>query len=106
EIERMGDATVGEILKRLPGVTVGGRPGRGGDPRMRGLGGGSVDVDVGVGVAVGVGVGADAGSTAGAGAACARARPAAHSTATAPAPRMPKVKAFGACKALRNARRA
>ena len=44
EIERMGDATVGEILKRLPGVTVGGRPGRGGDPRMRGLGGGYTQI--------------------------------------------------------------
>ncbi len=40
----MGDATVGEILKRLPGVTVGGRPGRGGDPRMRGLGGGYTQI--------------------------------------------------------------
>ncbi|MBP8271237.1 MAG: Plug domain-containing protein, partial [Sphaerotilus sp.] len=30
EIERMGDATVSEVLKRLPGVTLGGgRPGRG-----------------------------------------------------------------------------
>jgi len=44
EIERMGDATVGEILKRLPGVTLGGRPGRGGDPRMRGLGGGYTQI--------------------------------------------------------------
>ncbi len=44
DIERMGDATVGEILKRLPGVTVGGRPGRGGDPRMRGLGGGYTQI--------------------------------------------------------------
>ncbi len=44
EIERMGDATVGELLKRLPGVTVGGRPGRGGDPRMRGLGGGYTQI--------------------------------------------------------------
>ncbi len=44
EIERMGDATLGEILKRLPGVTVGGRPGRGGDPRMRGLGGGYTQI--------------------------------------------------------------
>lgn len=40
EIERMGDSTVGEILKRLPGITMPGRPGRGGTPRMRGLGGG------------------------------------------------------------------
>ena len=40
EIERFGDGTVGEILKRLPGVTTQGRPGRGGAPRMRGLGSG------------------------------------------------------------------
>ena len=40
EIERFGDGTVGEILKRLPGVTTQGRPGRGGPPRMRGLGSG------------------------------------------------------------------
>jgi outer membrane receptor for ferrienterochelin and colicins len=40
EIEKFGDATVGEVLKRLPGVTTGGRPGRGGDVRMRGMGGG------------------------------------------------------------------
>ncbi|MDC8772791.1 TonB-dependent receptor plug domain-containing protein [Roseateles albus] len=40
EIERFGDATVGEVLKRLPGVTTGGRPGRGGDIRMRGMGNG------------------------------------------------------------------
>jgi iron complex outermembrane receptor protein len=40
EIERFGDTTMGELLKRLPGVTVPGRPGRGGAPRMRGLGGG------------------------------------------------------------------
>ncbi len=39
EIERFGDATVGEVLKRLPGVTMPGAPGRGGGPRMRGLGG-------------------------------------------------------------------
>ena len=38
EIERFGDSTVGEVLKRLPGVTVQGPPGRGGPPRMRGLG--------------------------------------------------------------------
>ena len=40
EIERFGDSTVGEVLKRLPGVTMPGPPGRGGPPRMRGLGGG------------------------------------------------------------------
>ncbi|HET7794318.1 MAG TPA: TonB-dependent receptor [Rhizobacter sp.] len=41
EIERYGDSTIGETLKRLPGVTVGGAPGRGGGGvRMRGLGSG------------------------------------------------------------------
>ncbi len=40
ELDRNGDSSVGEILKRLPGVTVGGRPGRGGDIRMRGMGNG------------------------------------------------------------------
>jgi iron complex outermembrane receptor protein len=40
EIDRFGDSTVGEVLKRLPGVTMPGAPGRGGGPRMRGLGGG------------------------------------------------------------------
>jgi iron complex outermembrane receptor protein len=44
EIDKFGDATLGEVLRRLPGVTVpsggggGGRPG--GGPRMRGLGAG------------------------------------------------------------------
>ncbi|MBL0149983.1 MAG: TonB-dependent receptor [Ideonella sp.] len=40
EIDRMGDSTLGEVLKRLPGVTMGGPPGRGGNPSMRGMGGG------------------------------------------------------------------
>lgn len=40
EIDRMGDATLGEVLKRLPGVTMGGPPGRGNQPRMRGMGSG------------------------------------------------------------------
>ena len=39
ELDRNGDSTVGEILKRLPGVTVGGKPGRGGAVRMRGMAG-------------------------------------------------------------------
>ena len=30
EIEKQGDATLGDVLKRLPGVTVQGAPGRGG----------------------------------------------------------------------------
>ncbi len=44
EILRNGDTTVGEVLKRLPGVTVGGVQGRGGDIRMRGLGSGYTQV--------------------------------------------------------------
>ncbi len=44
EIERFGDSTVGEVLKRLPGVTTQGPPGRGGPPRMRGLGGGYTQI--------------------------------------------------------------
>jgi len=41
ELDRNGDTSVGEILKRLPGVTMGGAPGRGGGGvRMRGLGNG------------------------------------------------------------------
>lgn len=38
EIERYGDSTLGELFKRLPGVTTSGRPGHGGAPRMRGMG--------------------------------------------------------------------
>ncbi len=38
EIERYGDSTVGELLRRLPGVTQQGAPGRGGRIAMRGLG--------------------------------------------------------------------
>jgi iron complex outermembrane receptor protein len=44
EIERFGDSTVGEVLKRLPGVTIGGTPGRGGAPRLRGLGSGYTQI--------------------------------------------------------------
>jgi len=40
EIEKFGDSSVGEVLRRLPGVTTPGAPGRGGPPRMRGLGNG------------------------------------------------------------------
>jgi iron complex outermembrane receptor protein len=40
ELDRNGDSNVGEILKRLPGVTMGGAPGRGAGVRMRGLGSG------------------------------------------------------------------
>ena len=44
EIERYGDSNLGDVLKRLPGVTIGGRPGRGGDIRMRGLGSGYTQI--------------------------------------------------------------
>ena len=44
EIERFGDSSLGEVLKRLPGVTTGGRPGRGGDIRMRGMGSGYTQI--------------------------------------------------------------
>ena len=40
EIDKFGDATLGEVLRRLPGVTTPGAPGRGGPPRLRGLGSG------------------------------------------------------------------
>ncbi|MBL8335097.1 MAG: TonB-dependent receptor plug domain-containing protein, partial [Rubrivivax sp.] len=44
EIERFGDSTVGEVLRRLPGITMPGPPGRGGPPRMRGLGAGYTQI--------------------------------------------------------------
>jgi outer membrane receptor for ferrienterochelin and colicins len=44
ELDRNGDSNIGDILKRLPGVTIGGRPGRGGDIRMRGMGGGYTQI--------------------------------------------------------------
>ena len=44
ELDRNGDSAVTEILKRLPGVTIGGRPGRGGGVRMRGLGNGYTQI--------------------------------------------------------------
>ena len=44
ELDRNGDSNLGDILKRLPGVTMGGRPGRGGEIRMRGLGSGYTQV--------------------------------------------------------------
>lgn len=40
EIDKFGDSSLGEVLRRLPGVTTPGAPGRGGPPRMRGLGNG------------------------------------------------------------------
>lgn len=44
EIDKQGDATIGEVLKRLPGITLGGPPGRGGAIRMRGLGNGYTQI--------------------------------------------------------------
>ncbi|MDZ5457720.1 TonB-dependent receptor plug domain-containing protein [Azohydromonas lata] len=44
DIERFGDASLGEVLKRLPGVTLDGAPGRGGSPRLRGLGNGYTQI--------------------------------------------------------------
>lgn len=44
EIERFGDTTAGEVLRRLPSVTLGGRPGRGGEIRLRGMGGGFTQI--------------------------------------------------------------
>lgn len=40
ELLRFGDQSVGDALRRLPGITVGGVAGRGGEIRMRGLGNG------------------------------------------------------------------
>ncbi len=37
ELERQGDSTIGEVLKRLPGISIDGPPGRFGAVRMRGL---------------------------------------------------------------------
>jgi outer membrane receptor for ferrienterochelin and colicins len=44
ELDRMGDSSLGEVLKRLPGVSIGGAPGRGGQIRMRGMGGGYTQI--------------------------------------------------------------
>jgi iron complex outermembrane receptor protein len=44
EIDRYGDSSIAETLRRLPGVTSGGRPGRGGEPRLRGMGGGYTQI--------------------------------------------------------------
>jgi outer membrane receptor for ferrienterochelin and colicins len=44
ELDRNGDSNLGDVLKRLPGVTIGGRAGRGGEVRMRGLGSGYTQV--------------------------------------------------------------
>jgi outer membrane receptor for ferrienterochelin and colicins len=44
ELEQFGDTNLGEAMRRLPGVTTGGRPGRPGAPQMRGLGGGFTQI--------------------------------------------------------------
>lgn len=44
ELTRFGDTTVGDVLKRVPGVTVTGVPGRSGEIRMRGLGNGYTQI--------------------------------------------------------------
>ncbi|MGB8764282.1 MAG: TonB-dependent receptor [Burkholderiales bacterium] len=44
DIEQYGDTNLGDVLKRLPGVTQGGRPGRGGGVAMRGMGGGYTQI--------------------------------------------------------------
>jgi iron complex outermembrane receptor protein len=44
QIEQFGDTNVSEVLRRLPGITLGGAPGRGGPPRMRGLGAGYTQI--------------------------------------------------------------
>ena len=40
DLLRFGDGNLSDLMRRLPGVTPGGRPGRGGEIRMRGMGGG------------------------------------------------------------------
>jgi outer membrane receptor for ferrienterochelin and colicins len=44
EIKKNGDTTLAEVLKRQPGITIGGVQGRGGDIRMRGLGSGYTQI--------------------------------------------------------------
>jgi outer membrane receptor for ferrienterochelin and colicins len=44
DIEQYGDTSLADVIKRLPSVTVGGRPGRGGQIRMRGMGGGYTQI--------------------------------------------------------------
>ncbi len=44
DLDRYGDTVLGDVLRRLPGVTIGGRAGRGGDIRMRGLGSGFTQI--------------------------------------------------------------
>lgn len=44
EIRRYGDTSVLDVFKRLPGITVSGAAGRGGEIRMRGLGSGYTQI--------------------------------------------------------------
>ena len=44
EIEQFGDMTLADVMKRLPSITIGGRPGRGGQIRMRGMGSGYTQI--------------------------------------------------------------
>ncbi len=44
DIEQYGDLSLSEVLKRLPSVTIGGRPGRGGPIRLRGMGNGYTQI--------------------------------------------------------------
>lgn len=44
EIKRYGDTSVLDVFKRLPGITVSGAAGRGGEIRMRGLGSGYTQI--------------------------------------------------------------
>lgn len=44
DIEQYGDSNLGDVMRRLPGVTTGGRPGRPGAPAMRGMGGGFTQI--------------------------------------------------------------
>ena len=46
DLEKYGDVVLGDVLRRLPGVTIGGRPGRGGDIRMRGMGNGYTQITI------------------------------------------------------------
>jgi outer membrane receptor for ferrienterochelin and colicins len=45
EIQKYGDTSINDVLKRVPGITIGGAAGRGGgEIRMRGLGGGYTQI--------------------------------------------------------------
>jgi outer membrane receptor for ferrienterochelin and colicins len=44
DLVQQGDATIGDVLKRLPGITIGGVPGRAGEIRMRGMGSGYTQI--------------------------------------------------------------